>query len=67
MWGKVVVGNHGFRSQFAAVAALVIPKHYLSTRIERKVHRVEIEPIAAHYNVPILKAWPDISDPRDYY
>jgi hypothetical protein len=46
MWGMMVEGEFGYRSQHARVTALIVPKNVLDARIA---------PTADHYGVEVIR------------
>jgi hypothetical protein len=56
-WGDCVVGDAGFRAQYAIVRALVRQSHLESTTVAQRADLVEEatqQELAAYYNVPLL-------------
>lgn len=56
MWGRIVVGEHGYRSQFARPVAIV--------RKDRRASKLE-KGVARAYRLKLLWRFPDLTQPED--
>lgn len=55
LWGRVIPGDDGWRAQHARIAGFM-PRTWLDR---------ETRAIARQYGVPILRCWPELTDPKE--